>query len=267
VGKGPEAFIGIGAALKGFFRKVLISCLFVLACLVRPGHGLDPDPRKGIRDPARFNFVRIRYNGFVSAWSAMRWGRPAPWAHDYPRAERNFLKIVSELTSVETTPDSFLILDLEDPEIMNYPVLYVSEPGYWNCTSAEVENLREYLQRGGFVIFDDFRDEPGEWQNFSSCMKKVFPDRQLEELTVAHPVFHCFYDITSLDMVPPYKLVEADPVFYGLHDERGRLQVVANFNNDIGDYWEWSDERWAPIGLSNEAYKFGINYVIYALTH
>jgi hypothetical protein len=68
-------------------------------------------------------------------------------------------------------------------------------------------------------------------------------------------------------MIPPYQLVQSAPIFYGLHDEDGRLQAVANFNNDIGDYWEWSDERFSPIELSNEAYKLGINYVIYALTH
>ena len=219
-----------------------------------------------VQDQGRFNFVRIRYNGFIGSWTDRSWGAP-PWAHDYPRAERNFLKILDELTTVETQPDAFLILDLEAPEIMKYPVLYVSEPGYWNCTDAETDNLREYLLRGGFVIFDDFRDAPGEWSNFSGCMKKVFPDRNLTELALDHPVFHCFYDIPTLDMVPPYEIVAANPIFYGLSDESGRLQVVANFNNDIGDYWEWSDERLAPIELSNEAYKLGINYIIYALTH
>ncbi len=252
--------------MRPILRKVLRTWILVLTFPSWFGYGLDLDRGRTVADPARFNFVRIRYNGFVSSWlGGGDW--VAPWAHDYPRAERNFLRILAELTTIDTTTESFLILDLEDPEIMNYPILYVSEPGYWNCTSTEVENLREYLQRGGFVIFDDFRDAPGEWHNFSSCMQKVTPGRSLKELTIDHPVFHCFYDISTLEMVPPYHLVDADPVFYGLHDENGRLQVVANFNNDIGDYWEWSDERLAPIELSNEAYKLGINYIIYALTH
>ena len=193
-------------------------------------------------------------------------GWAAAWAHDYDRAERNFLKILSELTTIETTEESYLILDLHDPRIMNYPVLYVSEPGYWNCTEAETDNLREYLLRGGFVIFDDFRDSPGEWSNFAGCMKKVFPDRTLDKLTIDHPVFNCFYNIETLDMTTPYP-VPGVPEFYGMSDEKGRLQVVANFNNDIGDYWEWSDQSLVPIQLSNEAYKFGINYIVYALTH
>lgn len=231
------------------------------------GWGLDLPQPEGKVDANRFNFVRIRYTGFtgMGAWGGGRWSTP-PWAHDYDRAERNFLKILSELTTIETTPDSYLILDLDDPRIMEHPVLYVSEPGYWNCTPKETANLREYLLRGGFVIFDDFRDAPGEWENFSACMREVFPDRVLEVLDASHPIFHCFYDIDSLDMVPPYG-VPGQPTFYGMSDETGRLQLVANFNNDIGDYWEWSDQSLAPIELSNEAYRFGINYIVYALTH
>ena len=240
---------------------VLLLCLTMAKAL-----GLDADDRSTKIDENVFNFVRIRYHGFggVGGWNAGNW--QPPWAHDYPRAERNFLNILAEMTTIETTPESFLILDLDDPEIMKFPVLYVSEPGYWNCTEAEVKNLREYLQRGGFVIFDDFRDAPGEWDSFSSCMSQVFPGRKLEVLTLDHPVFHCFYDIETLEMQPPYP-VPGKPTFFGMSDENGRLQVVANFNNDIGDYWEWSDQSFTPIKLSNEAYKFGINYVVYAMTH
>ncbi|GAB4238347.1 MAG: hypothetical protein Kow00109_12720 [Acidobacteriota bacterium] len=216
-------------------------------------------------DLALFHFVRIRYHGFGGFGF---WGNNwvEPWAHDYPRAEQNFLKILQELTMVPTREDAYLILDLEDPRIMDYPILYVSEPGYWDCTDREVENLREYLLRGGFVIFDDFRDAPGEWAAFSTCMQKVLPERPLELLTIEHPIFHCFYDIATLDMVPPYN-VPGRPQFFGITDEQGRLQVIAAFNNDIGDYWEWSDQSFVPIQLSNEAYKFGVNFVIYGLTH
>lgn len=249
--------------LKSLFAG--LAFVFFSGLSLLPAWTADVDRTLREADPNVFNFVRIRYNGFVGGW----WGgmgRDLPWRHDYPRAEQNFLKIMRELTTVETNPEAYIILDLNDAAIMNYPLLYVSEPGYWNCTDEEVENLREYLDRGGFVIFDDFRDAPGEWENFSGCMRRVYADRPLVELTLDHPVFHCFYDIETLEMVPPYG-VPGQPTFYGMSDEEGRLQVVANFNNDIGDYWEWSDQSLTPIQLSNEAYKFGINYVIYALTH
>jgi hypothetical protein len=184
--------------------------------------------------------------------------------HDYPRAERNFLKIFLEVTSVETTPDSFLILTFEDPRIQEYPFLYVSEPGYWDLTEAEAENLREYFARGGFLLFDDFRGRY-ELNNLVSAMNRVFPDREWRELSVDHPIFHCFYDIDDLYMEAPYN-VPGPPTFLGWFDSENKLQAVATYNNDIGDYWEWSDEAINPIN-SNEAYKFGINFVIYALTH
>ena len=222
--------------------------------------GSNHDPS----DPNLFQFVRIRYNGYSGFLGGRRFGTP-PWAHDYPRAERNFLKIVQELTSIETTPESHLILDLDDPEIMKYPVLYVSEPGYWEVTEAEVKNFREYFLRGGFVIFDDFRGS-GEWTNLSTNMRKVLPESSFRELTLDDPIFHCFYDIDTLDMTPPYN-VPGKPAFHGIFDSQGRLQVVANYNNDIGDYWEWSDDTLTPVNLSNEAFKFGINYIIYGMTH
>lgn len=245
------------------WTAVLLSIGICASCLWT---GLaDIADTRDPNDPNLFNFVRLRYNGYIGNWR--NWGGwSAPWAHDYPRAEQNFLKILAEMTTVETTPESYLVLDMDDPEIMNYPVVYVSEPGYWNCTDEEVANLREYLERGGFIIFDDFRDSRGEWENFSRCMQRVAPDRSLQELSIEEPIFQCFYDLDALDMPAPYD-VPGPPTYYGIFDETGRIQMIANFNNDIGDYWEWSDQSLVPIALSNEAYKFGINYVIYALTH
>ena len=221
------------------------------------------------RDPADltlFQFVRIQYNSYLaSGWG---WGRNGPpWAHDYPRAENNFLKILSELTTVETSEQSFRVLRMHDKEIMNYPFLYVSEPGYWDITESESENLRAYLDRGGFVLFDDFRGVE-EWRNLVRSMQEVYPDRNFRQLSIDNPVFQCFFNIDSLDLPAPYELPGmGEPTFYGMSDDDGRLFAVACFNTDIGDYWEWSDEAITAIELSNEAYKFGVNFVVYALTH
>ena len=220
----------------------------------------SPERDQPIRadDPAYFQFARVRF-------SENGWFFRMGWAHDYPRAERNFLKILAEVTGVQTTTSSYVIVDLDDPRIMDYPILYFSEPGTWGITEREARNLREYFLRGGFAIFDDF-DGPSQWRFFESAMKKVFPEREMKRLTVDHAIFQCFYEIEDLDMVAPrdYGLPAE---FYGMFDETGDLQAIVNFNNDIGDYWEWSDESFFPVSLSNEAYKLGINYVIYALTH
>ena len=246
-------------------RRHLIGLILLVVLGPGPLLSFDIDLDREPNNPNLFQFVRIRYNGFGGTFGSRRWGLP-PWMHDYPRAEKNFLKILMEVTTVPTTTESYLILDLDDPTIMEYPFLYVSEPGYWAVTPKEIQNLREYFDRGGFVVFDDFRGAP-EWSNLVRAMKQVDPERNFELLTPVHPIFHCFYDIESLDMIPPYRIRGSGlPRFFGWSDAEGRIQAVANFNNDIGDYWEWSDEAINPLN-SNEAYKFGINYVIYSLTH
>lgn len=243
--------------------KLLAACVLI-AGLWTPVASMDIGSDRDPQDLSLFQFIRIQYNGYMlGGWRGG--GFVPPWQHDYPTAEENFLRIVSELTSVETTPKSYRILRFHDPEIMDYPMLYVSEPGFWDITEAEAENIRAYLDRGGFILFDDFRGT-GEWNNLVRAMKRVYPDRSFRKLTVDEPIFQCFYNIESLDLAPPYA-VPGDPAFWGIDDENGHLQVVACFNNDIGDYWEWSMTDFAPIELSNEAYKFGVNFVIYALTH
>jgi hypothetical protein len=175
--------------------------------------------------------------------------------------------MLKEVSAVHTTRASYKIVQLDSPEIFNYPFLYVSEPGYMELTEKETVNLREYLNRGGFVMFDDFRtyNSNRDLDNLRSQMKKVFPDREMFRLDVSHPVFHSFYDIKTLAMPPPY--YDMVPDFWGMNDEKGRLQVVANHNNDFGEFWEWVDRDEMPFQPAAESVKFGINYLIYAMTH
>lgn len=247
-------------------RALFLTVLGVLAAALAllPATRGDDAGNRDPHDLSLFQFVRLQYNGYMlGGWTGG--GFVPPWRHDYPQAEQNFLNILGELTSIETTPKSFKVLRMHDPEIMNYPFVYVSEPGFWDATESEVENVRKYLDRGGFILFDDFRGT-SELRVLFDNMRRIYPDRAFRELTLADPVFSCFYNIESLDLPAPYR-VPGRPTFYGLHDDEGRLQAVAAWNNDIGDYWEWSHESFTPIQYSNEAYKFGVNFVMYALTH
>ena len=158
------------------------------------------------------------------------------------------------------------IVSLESPEIMKYPVLYFSEPGTWGLTEAEATNFRDYLSRGGFAIFDDF-DGAWDWEVLETNMASVLPGWHFELLEESDAVYQSFFSIADLDIITHPMGHAYPPLFYGIRDDAGRLLVVANFNNDIGDYWEWSDQGWYPIDLSNEGYKLGVNYVIYAFTH
>jgi hypothetical protein len=223
-------------------------------------------------------FARLRYVQGVPAseLGGGRFGRRGggrgqgpPWSHDYPRAERNFMKILDEITTIApyTGPIGGAILDIGSPEIMKFPVAYMAEAGYWTQTDEEAANLRAYLTKGGFMIFDDFRG--GDWSNFEAQMKRVLPDVRMVELDISHPIFHSFFDVATLDFVQFYGRSEK-ALFIGAYEDNDpskRLLFIANYNNDVGEYWEFSDTGWTPIDLSNEAYKLGVNYIVYALTH
>jgi hypothetical protein len=210
-----------------------------------------------------FTFARVQFNmSFDAAFI-----REAPWHHDYPYSEDLFLTMLREVTSVNTDREAYQIVQLESPDIFKYPFLYVSEPGFMQLTPSETVNLREYLNRGGFVMFDDFRTwgESRDLANLRAQLKKVFPDRDLFRLDINHPVFHTFYDIRTLAMPPPY--YEMVPDFWGMNDDEGRLQLVANHNNDFGEFWEAVDLGDRDFQPAAASVRFGINYLIYAMTH
>ena len=206
---------------------------------------------------AQFTFARIRYADH---------GRSG-WHFDYPAMERNLMTMVRELTTVVPHVDASNIHTLDDAEIMKYPIAYLSEPGYWLPSEAEVQGLRNYLAKGGFLIVDDFMR--GEWYNFERQMLRVLPAARIEQLDVSHPVFQTFFPLTTLEMSYPHD-ASLQAQFHGIfenNDRAGRLLVIINYNNDIGDYMEWSGAGWWPVNITNDAYKLAINYLIYGLTH
>jgi hypothetical protein len=211
----------------------------------------------------RFTFARIRYNP-LGGEGGFR--RDLKWDHDFPRAEKNLMKIVKELSSMRPFMNGGNVFTADDPALHRFPVAYLSEPGFWTVSEAEATGLRTYLQKGGFLIFDDFFGE--HWFNFQLQMQKVLPQARIVRLNTSHPIFDSFFRITSLDYRHPYFGGASE--FHGIfedNDPSKRLMVIVNYNNDIGDYWEWSDAGFVPIELSNEAYKLGVNYLMYALTH
>ena len=211
----------------------------------------------------RFTFARIRFNP-LGGEGGFR--RDLKWDHDFPRAERNLMKIVRELSSIRPYMNGGNVFTADDPALHRFPIAYLSEPGFWTVSEAEATGLRTYLQKGGFLIFDDFFG--GHWFNFEAQMLKVLPNARIMRLEPSHPIFDSFFHITSFDYRHPY--FGAASEFHGIfedNDPSKRLMVIVNYNNDIGDYWEWSDGGFVPIELSNEAYKLGVNYLMYALTH
>lgn len=254
-------------------RRALIAGLVLLAAVGAAAREQDwlgrfvrgDDQAASHPYDGRVTFVRIQFTtGFGGFGRRGTYGE-APWAHDYPTADTHVMKIINELTLLRPRTDASNVFRLSDPELHKHPIAYVSEPGFWTMDEKEVAGLRSYLLKGGFVIFDDFRDV--DWYNLEEQMRRVMPEGRWVELDASHPVFHAFFEIDDLTFLTSYAGM---PTYWGMYednDPRKRLIALANRNNDLGEYWEFSDTGYAPVDLSNQAYKFGVNYFIYGLTH
>ena len=208
----------------------------------------------------RFTFTRIRYGSGYGRFGGS-------WAHDYPRADQHLPKILAELSTMKPRVDGSNVLDLENPGIFANPILYISEPGFWTVTPGGADNLRAHLLKGGFLLFDDF-EGPQQWDNMARQMSRVLPDHRWFEIDVRHPIFHSFFEMTRIDF--PHPTVNVIPSYFAMfedNDPSRRIMVLANHDNDLAEYWEWSATGMFPVDVTNEAYKLGVNYIIYGVLH
>jgi hypothetical protein len=218
-----------------------------------------------------FTFVRLRYNS---------WRGRSRWATDYPDSDLNFSYRLQQLTSLKVDPDG-LILDITDPELFQHPFLYMIEPGSLTFADQEVVALRRYLLNGGFLMIDDFWGEE-EYRNLADEMKRVFPNREPQELPIEHEIFNCVYQLKEKPQVPSIGAAQwgrsrgitwerdGRVVHYkGIFDDKGRMMVIICHNTDLGDGWEREGEDpWYFKEFSEKkAYPMGINIVFYAMTH
>jgi hypothetical protein len=262
---------------------LILALIATVAIAQRRGAGRQKKNAEGLptyyevpKDQAdlsgKFIMARLRFDMgmYASYWSHLGDGG-FPWSHDWPGAGRHLNKIISELSKLDIHLDvNEPIYGFTDPDLYKYPMAYLCEMGFMNLSDQEIAGMREYCLRGGFILADDFRNQR-EWAVFEMHVKKAFPEFQLKKLDISHPVFNCFFSIKTLDIPAPYTTSanygSVSPEFWGVEDDKGRLLMVINYNNDISDFWQWSDDPFAPIEQTNEAYKFGVNYVMYALTH
>ena len=219
-----------------------------------------------------FTFVRVKYSSHGG-------GRGGNWATDYPDSDLNFSYRLHELTALEVDPNG-KILELTDDALLDYPWIYLIEPGRMSLTEAEVVGLRKYLLNGGFMMVDDFWGEY-EWDNFYREIKRVFPDREPVELPLEHEIFHCVYDLKKKPQVPSIHAwmatgrtddnrPDAAEVHYrALFDDKGRMMAIICHNTDLGDGWEREGEsvEYFKEFAEKWSYPVGINIVTYAMTH
>ena len=212
---------------------------------------------------AKFMFVRLRYGPPVS-YASQR----VMWSHDYPTGERNFMRMMNELTYLAPHIEETNVMSLDDPELFKYPLAYLCEPGYqWTVSDQEASNFRSYLLKGGFLIVDDFRQR--DWPFFEEQMRRILPDVRFFDLDATHPIFHSFFEIDAPDSYPNF-YDPGKPIYRGIYennDPAKRLIAIINYNTDISEFWEFSGTGLRPIDESNDAYKLGVNYIIYGMTH
>ncbi|MFN0066257.1 MAG: DUF4159 domain-containing protein [Limisphaerales bacterium] len=223
-----------------------------------------------------FTFARVRYTrgGFGR-------GRGG-WDTDLPDSDLNLSYRLQQMTSAKVDPDG-RILNLTDPDLVNYPFIYIVEPGGLWLDGAEVAALRKYLLNGGFLMLDDFWGER-EWANCEAVLREVFPDRRFVELPLSHPLYSCVFSIKAKGQVPnvglgiesqfnggeTWERYDAQEVHHrAILDDQGRIMVLATHNTDNGDGWEREGESDYYFHNFSEkiAYPLGINLIYYLMTH
>ena len=216
-----------------------------------------------------FTFARIMYNGRIP-------GYIKNWYTDYPTGDENLIRVLRRMTDIDVAPES-RVVPIHHPDLFNYPMIYSAEAGQMVLDESDGTLLREYLERGGFWMIDDFWGT-SEWANFEQEIRKVFPDRPIVDIPLTHPIFHAVYDIDETLQVPnigyaytnnpvTWELDGYMPCVRGIFDDNGRLLVFINFNTDLMDASEWADDPRYPHRFSAYSYRVFTNAVVYALSH
>jgi hypothetical protein len=229
-----------------------------------------------------FRFARILYE------SARREPMGQGWRTDYPDADLNLMRRFGELTTAAVSLDSVgnfnhVVLSLTDPQLHDYPFIFMSDVGTASFSDQEVQRLRDYLLRGGFLYVDDFWGE-WAWDAWVGQMGRVLPPGQypIVDLPLSHPLFHALYDVREIPQIPSIQFwrrtggmitsergaESATPHFRGISDPAGRLLVLMSHNTDIADGWEREGEEYEYFHrFSPDAYAIAINVLLYAMSH
>jgi hypothetical protein len=228
-----------------------------------------------------FMFCRIMFRNATN-------GDGGGWYVDYPRADQNLSFRFSELTTTQVSRDiagnyNHVVIQLTDADrLAKCPFIMLTEPGGAYFDEAEAAGLRTYLQKGGFLWADDFWGEYA-WAHWENEIRKALPSGQypLMELPLEHPLFHVLYDVHEKVQIPSIGAWggpggntsergrdSAEVHVRGITDRDGHLLVVMTHNTDFGDSFEREgDSREYFEYFAGKGYAFGIDVLLYAMTH
>ena len=270
-----------------FFRVALVTLavavssmgLWAFQRIADFGFGND-DSASNVK--AEFYWSRLRYSTSMANYGGYGgfggygggYGRFQSWSRDYPKADRQFLIAMHRLTRIDGRSTE-QVVSLDDDEIFNYPWVYAVQVQTWSFTDAEAKRLREYLLKGGFLMVDDFHGTE-DWENFMNGMRQVLPDRPVEDLQSNDEIFHTLYDVDDKMQIPgeiwertgrTYEKDGYQPKWRAIRDDKGRIMVAICHNMHLGDAWEWADDPAYPEVFASMAFRVGLDYIIYGMTH
>ncbi len=268
-------------------RLPLLAIAAIVTALAQygrvPERNLEDEPLPSRE--AEFHFIRLEYTDLPQYHRG--WGRASRdgmgsgwWLVDWPAADNHFTTGVERLTRIDTGDPRHLRLN--DPHLFDYPWIYATQTGWWGLTDAETARLREYLLRGGYLVVDDFWGGE-QWEIFRQTMDRVLPGQPILDIDESDSVMHVLYDIEEKDrtFIPgsrhlrrgpgnSVQVVQPEgsvPAWRAINDYHHRMVVAANFNTDVGDAWEFADVPYYPEPMTALAYRYGINYIVYSMTH
>jgi hypothetical protein len=197
------------------------------------------------------------------------------WTVDYPRGDRTFAVAIHRLTRIDVRSVEQPV-NPDDEDLFYFPYLHAGMPTNWNFTERQATNIREYLLRGGFILCDSFFGTQ-EWEGFLHGLRQIFPDREVVDLSDDDPIFGSMFAIKEKYQVGnfrsmlrngnTYRADGKDPQWRAIRDDRGRVVIAINFNNDFGDSWQLADDPRYPERFSYLGIRQGLNYLLYAMTH
>lgn len=256
-----------------------------------PGQTPTPLP-PDYQEPHEWVWARLRYpdqrggygdggglvgGGFFGGRRRGRFGRWGSWATDYPKGDRTIVQALTRLTRIDTRSVEQAV-DLDDPEdVYNWPFLYAVEVGRWYLSDDQAKLLRDFIDRGGFFMVDDFHGTP-EWENFMYSMERVFPDRQVVDIPQEDTINNVLFELDERIQVPGAQYMRSGSVsergadgspghWRGIYDDQNRLITVIVHNSDLGDAIEYADDPYYPEEFSQQAFRILSNYIVYDLTH
>ncbi len=209
------------------------------------------------------------------------------WSTDYPGADNNFSVRLAELTRMhvklnENRQPNYSVVSLTDPLLFKCPMLFMEDVGTAEFSETEVQALRAYFLKGGFLWVDDYWGSQA-WDQWAQQISRVlspatFP---IVDLPLEHPIMHTLYDVKEYLQVPSIQFWysnsgstsergydSAQPHYRGIQDAQGRLMVFMTHNTDVADTWEREGENHEYFNqFSPRGYAIGVNAVLYAMTH